>query len=505
MSNTLRIAKNTLMLYFRQILVILVNLYTVRVVLNTLGAEDYGIYSVVAGVVSMFGFLSSSMTNASQRYFAFEIGRNNNELIKIFSLTMMIYVLISIIFLVIAETLGLWFVKTKLIIPFERLYAAIWVYQCSVISFVLTMITTPYKAVIIAHENMNVYAVVGIVEAVLKLATAYTMIFFFFDKLRLYGILLLSVMFINTGIYRFISGKKYTECRFRFYWDFKIFREMTGYISWNLFGTLADVIKHQGTNILLNLFFGPLVNAARALSRQISTTIRDFALNFSTAARPQIIKYYAAGNHQGMLVLVFRASKGAAILLFFFILPIELELPFLLGVWLKEIPQYVLEFTRILLANTLIDSISFPLQSMSLATGKIKWYQAVSGGIILLNLPAVFIALKAGCSPVSVHGIGIGLSVCALVARIMILSRQLDFPSWHYIKSVIFPLGLTIGIGCIIPFCFVSFCSAGVLRLFLTVFISLLSVAGSAFFLGITGAERKWVTGKIKASFLGRK
>jgi O-antigen/teichoic acid export membrane protein len=506
MSSTLQIAKNTLMLYFRQILIMLVNLYTVRVVLDTLGTEDYGIYSVVAGVVAMFGFLSNSMSNASQRYFSFEIGRNNNEdLAKIFSLTMTTYVLISAIFLMIAETLGLWFIKTKLVIPPGRLYSALWVYQCSVLSFILTMLATPYHAAVIAHENMNVYAVVGIVESALKMAIAYIMIFFFSDKLRIYGILLLVVSFINTSILRFISEKKYTECKFVFYWDSKLFRKMTGYIGWNLFGTLADVLKYQGANILLNLFFGPLVNAARALARQIDATIRNFAQNFSTAARPQIIKYYSSGNYPKMLTLVFRASKGAAILLFFFVLPIELELPFLLKVWLKETPRYALEFARILLANTVIDSISFPLHSVSQATGKIKWYQAVSGGITLLNLPMAYAALKAGCSSISIHGIGIVLSVCALASRIIILSRQLDFPIWRYIRSVIFPLGITIGSACIIPFCFVYFYSAGAPRLFLTVVISLLSVAGAAFFLGITGAERKWITEKIKASFSGRK
>lgn len=487
------------MLYFRQILIMLVNLYTVRVVLAVLGAEDYGIYNVTAGVVAMFSFLSGSMAAASQRYFSFEIGKNNSKgLEKIFSLTMTIYVLISVVFLIVSETAGAWFIKNKLVMPLDRLNAAFWVYQCSVFSFILTMITTPYKAAIIAHENMNVYAAVSIAEGVLKLLTAYMIQLFFFDKLKLYGILILAVTFITTGIYRIVSVKKYAECKFRYCWDFSLFREMTGYIGWNLFGSLADVMKYQGVNVLLNLFFGPLVNAARGLSRQVDATIRNFALNFSTAAKPQIIKYYAAEDRSKMLLLVFRASKGAAFLLFFFILPIGLELPFLLGIWLKATPEYVIAFTRILLANTLIDSISFPLNSVSQATGKIKWYQAVSGGIILLNLPVTFAALKAGCSPVSVQGIGIGLSVFALAVRIVILSRQLNFSAWLYVKAVVFPVILVAGLSSIIPACFVFFCSPGIIRLLMTVVISLLSVTGIIFLLGITRAEREWVTGKIK-------
>jgi O-antigen/teichoic acid export membrane protein len=501
-SNTFRIVKNTLMLYFRQILIILVNLYTVRVTLAALGAEDYGIFNVAAGITAMFSFLSGSMAAASQRYFSFEIGRDNREgLIKTFSLTMAIYVLISVVFFIVSETAGVWMVRNKLIIPADRLNAAFWIYQCSILSFILTMITTPYKAAIIAHENMNLYAAVSIAEASLKLITAYALRIIFFDKLTLYGMLLLAVAFIVTGIYRHISAGKYAECRFRLCWDFPLFWEMARYIGWNLFGSLADVLKYQGVNILLNLFFGPLVNAARALSRQVDATIRNFALNFSTAAKPQIIKYYAAGNRSKLLPLVFQVSKGASFLLFFFILPIELELPFLFKLWLKETPGYVLEFTRLLLANTLIDSISFPLNSLSQATGKTKWYQTISGGITLLNLPVTFAALKAGYSPVSIHYIGIGLSVVVLAVRIIILSRQLDFSAWRYTKAVALPVILVVGVSSIIPVCLVLFCSPGIIRLILTTIISSLSVLGSIFLLGFTGQERKLIMGKIKTYF----
>jgi O-antigen/teichoic acid export membrane protein len=362
----------------------------------------------------------------------------------------------------------------------------------------LTMITTPYTAAIVAHENMNVYAAVSIVEAVLKLAVAFVIQIFLFDKLTLYGTLLFIVAFINTGIYRGIAVKKYPECTFKVYWNYPLFRELTSYIGWNLFGTLTDVVKSQGINIVLNMYFGPIVNAARALSRQVDMAVRNFAKNYTTAARPQIIKYYATENRRKMLTLVFRASKGAYFLLFFFVLPIELELPFLFDIWLKKTPDYVLDFTRILLINTLIDTIGFSLNSASQATGNIKLYQGISGGILLLNLPFAIIALKAGCSPVSVQIIGIGLSVFALTACILLLARQLEFSVWQFFHTVILPIiAVTVFAG-IIPAWFVHITSQGMIRLILTTVISIISIAGSIVLFGVTKIERAWITGKIK-------
>ena len=504
-SNTVRIAKNTLMLYFRQILIMLVSLYTVRVVLETLGAEDYGIYSVVAGVVTMFGFLSNAMAAASQRYFSFELGRSDYEqLEKTFSLSLTIYILIGLLILLLAETIGLWFVNTKLVIPDTRMDAARWIYQFAILSFLLTMITTPYMASVIAHESMNVYAYVSIVEVILRLLIVYILQMITADKLKLYGFLMLAVTFINTGIYRFFCTKKYKECRFRLYWNYSLFKELTGYVGWNFFGSISGIVRNQGINILLNIYFGPVVNAARAVAMQVNSAVLSFAHNFTTAVRPQIVKSYASGNKSQMLSLVFYSTKATAFLLMFFILPLQLELSFVLHLWLKQIPEYVLIFTRIMLGNALIDGISYPLVGASHATGKIGLYQAIVGGISILNLPIALIVLTIGFSAASVQIVGIGLSIAAFFARIIILSRQLQFSVYFYFKSTILPIVLVGGIGSFLSIILVYIYPAGTIRLFLTIIISTISLMCSVLFIGLSKDERVIIFNRLRTriSFL---
>lgn len=462
-----------------------------RMVLNTLGAEDYGIYNVVAGVVTMFGFLSNSMATASQRYFSFELGRGNYEqLRKTFSLSLTIYIIIGLLVLLLAETIGLWFVNNKLVIPDTRMNAARWIYQFALLSFLLTMITAPYMASVIAHESMSVYAYVSIVEVILRLFIVYILQIVSFDKLELYGFLIFLVAFINTGIYRFICTKKYNECKFRLYWNYTLFKELTTYVGWSFFGAISTVIKDQGINILLNVYFGPVVNAARAVAMQINTAVLSFAQNFTVAVRPQIVKSYASGSRSQMLSLVFYSTKVTFFLLMFLILPLQLELPFVLHLWLKQIPEYVLIFARIMLGNALIDSISYPLMGASQATGKIVLYQTVVGGISILNLPIALIVLIIGFSAVSVQIVGVGLSVVAFFARIVILSRQLQFSIYYYFKNTLAPVILTIITGSIIPVIFVFLYPTGIIRLFITILISIISLGIAVCFIGFSTNER---------------
>lgn len=476
-----------------------------RVVLNTLGAEDYGIYNVVAGVVTMFGFLSNAMAAASQRYFAFELGRGDYEqLEKTFSLSLTIYILIGLLILLLAETIGLWFVNTKLVIPDTRMDAARWIYQFAILSFLLTMITTPYMTSVIAHESMNVYAYVGIVEVILRLLIVYILQIITADKLKLYGFLMFAVTFINTGIYRFSCTKRYKECRFRLYWNYSLFKELTGYVGWTFFGSIAGIVRNQGINILLNIYFGPVVNAARAVAMQVNSAVLNFAHNFTTAVRPQIVKSYASGNKSQMLSLVFYSTKATAFLLMFFILPLQLELSFVLHLWLKQIPEYVLIFTRIMLGNALIDGISYPLMGASHATGKIGLYQAIVGGISILNLPIALIALIGGFSADSVQIVGVGLSIAAFFARIIILSRQLQFSVYFYFKSTILPIVLVGGIGSFSSIILVYIYPAGTIRLFLTIIISTISLMCSVLFIGLSKDERVIIFNRLRTriSFL---
>jgi O-antigen/teichoic acid export membrane protein len=498
-TNAARIVKNTLALYFRHILIMLVSLYTVRVVLNTLGAEDYGIYNVVAGVVTMFSFLSGSLATASQRYFAFELGRSDYaQLQKIFNLSFLMYLLIAAAVLVLAETVGLWFVHTKLIIPRERMESARWIYQCSIISFVFTITVTPFMAVIIAHEDMNIYATVSIVEAVLKLGIVFLLTAIEFDKLQLYGILLCAVTMINTGIYIAICKRKYQECRFWFYWNTNLFKELIGFTGWNLFGACAGVFKNQMVNILLNQFFNPIIVTARGIAGSVSSAVMSFSQNFSSAMRPQIIKNYASENKTEMLKIMFYGCKGTYFLMYVFTFPLILEMPLILSIWLKKIPEYSVLFTRLVLFDALIDSVSFPIMTAAQATGKIKLYQSVVGGILLLNFPVSWVILRLGAPAYSVMAVAVCLTFIAFVVRILILKRLIIYSLKHFLIEVIIPVCAVSLLSAIMPLVVFRILDYGFLRLLLITGTSVVSVCIFTFIIGLSDTDRIRVKSMIK-------
>ena len=502
MSNTSRIAKNTLALYFRQILIMLVSLYTVRVVLNTLGAEDYGIYNVVAGVVTMFGFLSGAMATASQRFFSFEMGRKNEAgLPHIFSVTLTIYAFLSAVIVIFAETLGFWFVCNKLVIPLERLAAAKWIYQCAVISFLFTLMTAPYMSAIIAHENMSIYAYVSIAEAVLKLAVAFVLKIAVADKLILYGILLLFVAAINTGLYRFYCRRHYKECRFRLSWDKKLFSGMFSYVGWNLFGSSVGVFKNQIVNILLNQFFGSLVNAARAIASQVSAAVTSFSQNFSTAIRPQIIKTYAAEEKEECLSLTFRGCRMTFFLMYIFTLPLLLEMPFVLDVWLKNPPENAVLFARLVLIDALVDSVSYPVMTLAQATGKIKLYQSAVGGILLMNLPASYVCLKCGLPAYSVLVAAICITFIAFVVRLFIVKVLTDFSIRTFLMSVCLPIFAVAVLSAVVPAAARYFIKGEIMNFIGVVFLSVTFASASILFVGMNKSERVSVLNMMRRRF----
>lgn len=501
-NNTKRIAKNTLMLYFRQILIMIVSLYTVRVVLNTLGAVDYGIYNVVAGVVTMFSFLSSSMATASQRYFSFALGQNDNvQLKKYFSMSFTIYCLIALIVLILAETVGLWFVTQKLVIPAERQTAAFWIYQASIFSMICTILTAPFMASIIAHEDMNIYAYVSIIEVVLKLGIVFLLPLFAIDKLIFYGLLMTGVVFINTAIYRTICVKKYVECKFSFFWEKSLFKELVSYTGWNMFGSAVGVFKNQIVNIILNQFFNPIVNAARGIAAQVNAAVNSFAQNFSTAVRPQIIKNYASGEKERMMQLMFRSCKATFLLMFVFALPLILEMPYVLKLWLKNVPEYAVLFTILALVDALLDTISYPLMAAAQATGKIKLYQAVVGGVLLLNAPIAFVVLKLGAAPYSVFIVSISITFIAFIVRLFILKRLIDFSFWQFIGKVFVPVVFCALISFVIPYFVRNMMDSSFIRLCVTVIVSVLSVGLSGYFVALSKKEKQWIIGIVKNKF----
>lgn len=437
--NNKRIAKNMVMLYVRMFFLMLIGLFTSRVILKTLGVTDFGIYNVVGGVVAMMGLLNGAMSVATTRYLTFELGKNDMVRLKqVFSMCLTIYLMLSAIFLIAAETIGLWFINTQLVIPPERMEAANWVYQFSIISVINSLLMNPYNAVLIAHEKMNIYAYISILEAVLKLTIVYVLLIIPFDRLIVYGFLFMMMSIVTTMIYRIYCIRHYVESRYKFYWEKPLFKELTSYSGWNLFGSASGMVKGQGLNILLNMFFNPAVNASRGIAYQINTQITNFFTNFYTAVRPQITKYYAQNDLEDMFKLVLRSSKFSFFLILFISLPVIIEAPFIIQLWLGQLPEYVVEFTRLVIVISAVDAMASPTMTAAHATGHIKLYQSVVGTLIMLNIPISYINLKFfHTGPVSVFVVSLFISVIALFVRLWIVKRLIpSFPVVKYIKEI---------------------------------------------------------------------
>jgi O-antigen/teichoic acid export membrane protein len=494
--NNKRIAKNTLFLYFRMLLTMLVALYTVRIVLKTLGVVDYGIYNVVGSIVTMFSFLSNTMSSASQRFFAFEIGRNDREqLKKTFSTTMTIYLLIALVILILAETIGLWFLNVKMEIPQERMAAARWVYQFSILGLMLTMFTVPYNAAIIAHENMKVYAYVSVIEVALKLLIVYLLVLFSFDKLILYSVLTLAVTFIVTLIYRTYCQRKFEECHYSFHWDKHLFKKILSYSGWNLLGALSGVGKNHGINILINVFFGPAVNAARGVAYQVQSVVLNFGNNFFTAVRPQIIKSYAANRHEEMMQLVFQSTKFSFYVLFLLSLPILLEASAILGLWLDEVPAYSIMFIKLVIVDTLLELMANPIVTLAQATGKVKWYQIVVGGVRLLSLPIALVFLKTGFGPESVFYTLIANTVLCNALRIVMIKQILVFDASQYLKQVVCSIALVSSFSLLVPRLIqIYWTEPSVAKSLTTVLVAGCCSVTAVWLLGLTKPEREFVS-----------
>lgn len=501
--NSKRIAKNTLYLYLRMLLVMVVSLFTVRVVLNALGPEDYGIFNVVGGVVAMFAFLTSTLTSASLRFFSYNIGINNNEkLSQYFTMSFWCYAFIALIIIALAETLGLWFVTHKLTIPSERMDAAIFVYHLSIFSFVINVLAIPYNSIVIAHERMNMYAIVGIIECLLKLTVAYIIYISPYDKLKSYAILmfltttLVQTYFVAYGIKHFI------ECRIKKFWRTSIFREIASFSGWTLFGTLSGVCREQGINILLNIFFNPVVNAARAIAYQISSSLNQFVLSFYKAVQPQITKSYGAGDMNGMHSLVYRSSRFCFYLIILISIPVLLETEFILKIWLSNIPDYTVLFTRLVILTAIVDSISYPLQTSISATGKVKYFQIVTGGLLILNLPIAWLFLKMGFRPEVTMYIAMSISCLAQFIRILFAHYYTQLSIAVYMKSVIIPIILVAVTSIIIPIVLESIMSEGWLKFTIVLSTSLISTLTCIWFIGISAYEReslsRMIINKIK-------
>lgn len=503
-SNNKRIAKNTLFLFIQTFVTLVVNLFAVRLILDALGAEDYGIQNVVGGVVTMFSFISSTMASAAQRYFAFEIGRNNYEkLNQLFNLTLLSYLAIVIVSLLVIEPVGMWLVNSKLVIPLNRLDAANWVFQLAVISFGIQMMVVPYTSLVIAQEKMSVFAIISVIDSILKLLIVYVLFVSNGDKLKLYAVYLFAVHLLNGITYIAYCRFHFKESRLKYYWNKSEFLSMIKYSGWYLYGTLASVVRSQGLNIIINLFFNPVVNAARAIAFQINGVINHFVNSYYQAVRPQITKYYSSDEHSQMMSLVISSSRISFYLFALVGIPVCIDAPYILSIWLKEVPNYTVIFTILVIVSAAIEVLGIPISTAVCASGKIKWYQIVNGSLYLLTIPVAYWVLKLGYPPQSVFVVTICLTFISLCCRIVFLLKQFGLSVKDYCKQVLLRIAPVLIISTLIPFFIHNLIDESFLRLCLTVIMTSFFIIITVFFIGIPKSERNYAITVVK-KFLRR-
>ncbi len=494
-----RIAKNTFFLYVRMILTIIVNLYAVRVIWQILGVDDYGIYNVVGGIIMMFAFINTAMVSSSQRFISYELGTGDmSRLSKVFSLSMTVHIYISVLILVLAETLGLWFLNARLNIPPDRLIAANWVYQCSVIAFLVNVISVPYNACIVAHEHMKAFGYFGIMEAVLKLVIVFLLILIAYDKLIVYAILVLAVSAVMRLVYGIYCKRHFEECRYIYVKDHRVMRDMFSFAGWSFIGNIGFSFRDQGLNIILNLFFNVAVNAAKGIANQIGYVVSGFAQNFQIALSPQITKRYAAGERTSMMTLVISGCKYSALLVMLIVIPLFCAGEQVLTLWLGDVAPFTVGFMQLVLVMVFIDSMAGPVTAALQATGRIKWFQIAVSIIMLSNLPLAWIWLKLDANPYVVVIVCLLTSTAALITRLILLHREVPFSYRHFISQVCIPVSVVMVVSGVLSWLIYSLFPHTMFHLVLFVVVSVLIISGVSFVFGLRHNERTIVLMAIK-------
>lgn len=441
-----RIAKNTMFLYARMFVIMLVSLYTSRVVLQALGVEDYGVYNVVAGSVALFGFMNSAMSMATQRFLNFYMVKGDAGLLrKVFAMSLNIHVVIAVVVVLLTETVGLWILNTQLNIPPERMIAARWVFHFSVLTFCLSVVQVPFNSAILAHERMNVYAVISIVEVFLKLGCVFFLLNVAMDKLILYGGLLCAVSLSIFLVYLSFSWRSFQECRYRWCWDRTLFKEIAGFSGWNIFGQVAQVLTTQGVNMVANVFCGVVVNASIGITNQVSAAMSQFTHNFQTAFRPQIVKSYSTGDVTGMQKLTYQASKFSFYLLYLVSVPIIFNIDAILDLWLDVVPEYSAAFCELLIWYSYLEVMGMPLVISIMATGRNRNYQLAVSVVIGLNFLFSWLFLKLGFSPEVIFYVKIALALLTLCVRMFYAQKQAGFSILFFVRFVLLPVSAVAG------------------------------------------------------------
>lgn len=497
-SNNKRIIKNTILLYSRTIVTMIISLFTSRIILDALGVEDYGIYNVVGGVVTMFSVISGTMSSSISRFITFELGKNNKEkLQKIFSASINIQIFISIIIIILGETIGLWFVTNIMSIPTNRIYAAEWVLHCSLFSFCLNLLSIPYNACIIAHEKMSAFAYISILEVVLKLIIVYLLYLSPFDKLQTYSILFLCVAIIIRITYGIYCNRHFKECHYIKVHDKSLIKEMTSFAGWTFFTNAAYIFNTQGINILMNLFFGVTVNAARGITVQVESAVMKFINDFTTAINPQITKNYATGNIELMNNLICKGAKYSYFLLFFLSLPILIETNYILTLWLKITPDYTALFLRLSLIGSMLTILGNTGYTACMATGVIKRYVLWVTSVGCLTLPISWIAFKMGAPVYSTYIAYIFTYILVDIVRLWIMKGLLNFPIMMFVREVIYKCLWVTCISLIVPLFILKNLEPSFIRFLYSCFFCILSTSLSIYIFGLSKNERIFLKAKI--------
>lgn len=501
-----RIARNTFFLYIRMFLLFAVNFYATRVLLNALGADDYGLYNVVAGFVAMLGFMNQSMTNSIQRFINFYIGKDDKEvLLKYFKACLTAQVFLGVLIVLIFETIGLWFLNAKMNIPLGKVFDANIVFQMSCLCLLINVIKAPFNAVIIAKEKMDFYAYVSVVEAAVKLFITFSISWMAAFKLSYYAIMLLIltvVVYLLTFRY---SKRQIPELEFKFYFHKDIFKEVLSFSGWNLFGAASGAIKSQGINVMMNLFFNTVINAARGIAFQVLSGVQQFVSNFQVAINPQIVQSYASGDKDRYLNLTYLSAKLSLYLMWVIALPVMTSLDLILDVWLgKEmVPEYTSLFVYIILFTGLFDALGSSISVPLYATGNIKLYQIVTSSIKFTVLPISYILYRRGSGPAASMYVSLFLASLEQVSRVIIWGRLVNESPWIYLKKVVIPALVVIGISSASMYgisnfvatfsIFIAFC----INTMVSVFIAIVMI----YFIGMNKIERKQIVNIVKRKF----
>ena len=502
-SDEKRIAKNTMYLYLRMFLVMVVTIYTSRVILEALGASDYGIYNVVGGVVMLMAFIKGPLNSATVRFLTYELGKQDEKkLANTFAASLNIHIFSGFLAVIIGETIGLWFFFNQLIIPEERVDIAFWVFQLSIINCFFSFTQVPYMASINSHENMSVYAYIGLYEAFSKLAISYLIVISPIDRLLLYAALLLINQCTIQLFCCYYSVKHYKECRFRCFWDKCLYAKIFNYAGWDTFGGVAVMCESHGVNILLNMFFGPVVNAARAIALQIRTAIIQFCTNIIAAVKPQVVKNYAVGNYVDMYKLVFTTTKFTYYLMLMLMLPVYFEINIILRIWLgSTIPDYTAIFAQLILIDSLIYIIDATFLMAFHAIGKIRFGNVVGGSLMISSLPVSYACLRLGYEPSSVFVVLIVINSVGSIFDFLLIHHYVNFSKMEFTKNTLLPIiGVTL-FSILVPISIVSFFQESICRLALNTILSELIIFSIIWIVGLNNSEKqvvkRFVTNKV--------